>query len=74
MKEKYILLKNKITGAKSIYNRQTQEKIQELDQTDLYNKLRKQILNNLYRKQKDQCARDLGLVKVKSSLGNTFYE
>lgn len=74
MKRKYILLKNKVTGERSIYNTKTKERVQEKDDPVLYASLRKKTLNNLHRQQKDQCLRDVGLTKVKGNCGGVYWE
>lgn len=71
---KYHLLKNKITGIRSIYNKETKEKILESENPSLYRELRKKALRNLKRQDLHETYTSLGLTKVKSSLGNVFYE
>ncbi len=70
---KYTLLKNKVTGEKSIYI-SGQGKLLEKDNPAEYARLRKLALSNLYRAQKDDAMRSLGLVKVKGAQGGTYWE
>ena len=61
---KYIALKNKITGERSMYNSITKEKIYEKDNITLFNELRKKWLNNMRQSQKNDAMRSLGLKKT----------
>lgn len=77
MKTKYTLCKNKLTGERSIFVNECpghQEKIMESAKPEEYARLRKLALRNIARKQKDDCMKDLGLIKVKGNLGGTYYE
>ena len=71
---KYTLLKNKLTGVRSIYNSETKEKIKESENPALYLELRKKALNNLKIAEKNQCMRDLGLTHVKGACGGVYWE
>lgn len=71
---KYILLKNKITGERRVYNSDTKEYISELTNPALYTALRKKAITNRNKAERDQVYRDCGLVRVKGSLGGTYWE
>lgn len=71
---KYLLIKNKITGIRSVFNKETKEKVLESENPSLYTELRKKALNNLRIAQKNQCMRDLGLVSYRNSSGTVCWE
>lgn len=71
---KYKLLKNKVTGERIILNTVTREKISEIDNPEKYKKTRKLAINNLYRKERNDVYKDLGLIRVKSDFGKIYYE
>lgn len=61
-----------ITRGISIY--ETGEQVTELGQPEKYAKLRKLAIANYKRKQREDCLKELGLTKVKGSLGGTYWE
>lgn len=71
---KYALLKNKITGVRSIYNSDTKEKIVESNNPSEYLRLRKLALNNLHKSQRNECMKDLGLVSYRTESGAICWE
>lgn len=71
---KYTLLKNKITGVKSVYNSETKEKVTEADNPSLYMSLRKKALANLRIAERNQCMKDLGLVSYRNQSGTVCWE
>ena len=70
---KYLLMKNKLTGIKSIRITATGEIILESDSR--YPDFRKKATANYRRWLKDKLMEDAGLTKVKGSVsGKTYYE
>ena len=69
---KYSLLKNKITGLLSIRNNKTLEVVIESDERFL--ELLKRYINNIRSSERNSVYKDLGLTKVKGSLGGTYWE
>jgi len=74
MKMKYTLLKNKVTGERSIRISGTDERVLESVNPVEYARLRKLAVGNIRRAQKDEVMRSLGLVKVKGGLGGVYWE
>jgi anionic cell wall polymer biosynthesis LytR-Cps2A-Psr (LCP) family protein len=70
---KYTLLKNKVTGERSVYV-VGQGKIKESEYPLEYARLRKLALSNLHRVNRDQAMRDCGLVRVRGALGGVYWE
>ena len=70
---KYTLLKNKVTGERSIHVAGG-ERVFEKDNPQEYARLRKLALNNLHRADRDDAMRSIGLIKVKGNLGGTYWE
>lgn len=70
---KYTLLKNKVTGERSVRNNKTGEVIQESVNPELYNNLRKRALTNLRSKERDSIMRDMGLNKVYGAVSGKVY-
>jgi hypothetical protein len=71
---KYLLLKNKLTGIRSVYNRETKEKVLETDNPELYKELRKKALLNANRNAKNEAMRSLGLVSYRNQSGTVCWE
>ena len=70
---KYTLLKNKVTGERSIHV-SGGERVHEKDNPQEYAKLRKLAVNNYKRADRDDAMRSLGLVKVTGALGGKYWE
>jgi len=71
---KYTLLKNKLSGERSIYNNETREKIRESENPILYFELRKKALNNLRAKENNDVMRSLGLTRCIGAQGGVYWE
>jgi len=73
-KMKYTLLKNKVTGERSVRISGTDERVTEKDNPAEYARLRKLALNNLYNAQKYDAMKSLGLNRVTGALGGKYWE
>ena len=71
---KYTLLKNKVTGERSIRINGEGTIIKELENPVEYARLRKMALTNLHRANRDDAMRSIGLVKVRGALGGVYWE
>lgn len=71
---KYTLLKNKLTGERSIYNSETKEKIKESENPVLYSELRRKALNNIKAQGRNDALRSLGLTRVIGAQGGVYWE
>lgn len=72
---KYSLLKNKISGERSIrINDGSGTMIKESENPIEYARLRKLALVNINRGQRDDAMRSIGLVRVKGALGGVYWE
>jgi hypothetical protein len=72
-KMKYTLLKNKVTGERSIRINATGERIFESLNPDEYKTLRKKALTNKRRANRDDLMRSCGLTKVIGSVSGQIY-
>jgi hypothetical protein len=71
---KYVLLKNKVTGERSVRITGGQI-VTEKDNPVEYAMLRKRAVSNRNRTERDQVMRDCGLTKVKGAVtGRTYWE
>ena len=64
MKTKYSLMKNKVTGVRSIRINETGEMVRESEDPGRYNILRKRAKANTQRAVRDDVYRSCGLVKT----------
>jgi hypothetical protein len=71
---KYKLLKNKVTGERSICVNATGQVITEKDNPVEYADLRKKAINNMKQAIKHDALTSLGLTRVRGNLGGTYYE
>ena len=70
---KYTLLKNKVTGIRSIRINATGEKIIESENPIEYKRLRKLAVNNFKRADYDETMRSIGLTKVRGAVTGQIY-
>ena len=70
---KYTLLKNKVTGIRSIRINATGEKIIESENPIEYKRLRKLAVNNFKRADYDETMRSIGLTKVRGVVTGQIY-
>ena len=71
---KYTLLKNKVTGDRSVRINDTGEVVIEVCDRARYAELRKKALNSLNRQAKNDAYASVGMKRVKGSLGGTYWE
>lgn len=71
---KYRLLKNKVSGERSVCVNATGQVITEKDNPVEYADLRKKALAALARAAKHDALTSLGLTRVRGNLGGTYYE
>lgn len=71
---KYKLMKNKLTGERSIKNTESGKRISEKENPVEYTRLRKLAINNIRKASRHEAMTDLGLVRVKGALGGVYYE
>ena len=70
---KYSLLKNKLSGERSVQINKTGEIVRESVDLKRYNDLRKKALNSLHRKQRDDLMESCGLTKVRGAVSGKVY-
>lgn len=70
---KFTLLKNKVTGIRSVRNNKTGETVVESENPELYAQLRKKAIANIERASRDDCMRSLGMVKTYGSVSGKVY-
>ena len=70
---KYSLLKNKLTGDRSIRNNKTGELVIENENPEKYLELRLKAIANIKRAQKNEVYADLGLVRVRGAVTGKIY-
>ena len=72
---KYSLLKNKVTGERSVRINLNGVLVTEKENPTLYADLRKKALASLARKAKDDIMESMGLTKVRGAVsGKVYYE
>lgn len=70
---KYTLLKNKVTGERSVRNNKTNEVITEKDNPKEYKALRAKALNNLKAREYNSIMKDMGLTRVVGEVSGKVY-
>lgn len=71
---KYTLLKNRLTGARSVRNNETLEIVREADNPSIYMELRRKAVLNRNRAERNECMKDLGLVSYRNASGSVCWE
>ena len=72
---KYTLLKNKVTGERTVRNNKTGQVVKETENPVEYLALRKKALNNLKQAQRNEAMESLGLTKVYGAMtGKVYWE
>lgn len=72
-KMKYTLLKNKVTGVRSVRINKTGEVVVENENPIKYVELRKKALASANRRSRDSLMEDMGLTKVRGAVSGKVY-